>query len=68
MACWENPDMVPESLNEKCGQFYFKISLTQWEALSILQRFALIKLSRPSHESRNFEKAILEFGLLKKGE
>ena len=66
-AGWENLEIVPESLKDKCSQFHFQLSIKQWRALSRLQRFALIKLSRPSHESRNFEKAIIEFGLLKKG-
>lgn len=35
----------------------------QWAQLSPLQRFALIKLSRPSHENRNFALAMAEFGL-----
>jgi hypothetical protein len=28
-----------------------------------LQRFALLKLFRPGHESKNFRKAMIEFGL-----
>lgn len=36
----------------------------RWAALSPLQRFALIKLSRPGHENRNFRPAMIEFGLL----
>ncbi|MGB0562374.1 MAG: nitrate reductase associated protein, partial [Spirulinaceae cyanobacterium] len=39
------------------------ISLTQWQALRPDQRFALIKLSRPGHENRNFLPAMQEFGL-----
>jgi hypothetical protein len=35
----------------------------QWQTLSPLQRFALIKLSRPGHENRNFYPALVEFGL-----
>jgi len=35
----------------------------QWRELSILQRFALIKLCRPGHENKNFPIAMKEFGL-----
>jgi hypothetical protein len=39
------------------------ISLTQWRGLTVLQRFALLKLTRPGHENKNFSKAMKEFGL-----
>jgi hypothetical protein len=60
---WDDPDSIPEPLMEKFGQFRQRISISQWRSLTILQRFALIKLSRPGHESKNFEKALVEFGL-----
>jgi len=63
---WDNPDCIPESLMEKFDQFRQQISISQWKSLTLLQRFALVKLSRPGHESKNFEKAIAEFGLFKK--
>ena len=62
---WENPEQIPNSLIEKSAEFNQQISLNQWKELSQLQRFALIKLSRPGHESRNFPKALQEFGLSK---
>jgi hypothetical protein len=62
---WENPEQVPNSLMEKSSEINQQISLNQWKELSRLQRFALIKLSRPGHESRNFPKAFQEFGLSK---
>lgn len=34
-----------------------------WRALSPLQRFALFKLTQPSHDNDNFVPAMLEFGL-----
>jgi hypothetical protein len=40
------------------------LSLEQWETLTPLQRFALIKLGQPSHESHNFLPALREFELL----
>lgn len=36
----------------------------QWAALSRLQRFALIKLTRDNHDNVNFEPAMREFGLI----
>jgi hypothetical protein len=36
---------------------------SQWAALSELQRFALIKLTRDSHDNLNFLPALREFGL-----
>ncbi|MGL4882951.1 MAG: nitrate reductase associated protein, partial [Waterburya sp.] len=40
------------------------ISKSQWLHLSAAQRFALIKLSRPSHENKNFLPALQEFGII----
>jgi hypothetical protein len=40
------------------------ITAQQWEKLTPLQRFALIKLSRSGHENKNFPKAMAEFNLL----
>ena len=60
---WDNPDSIPEPLIEKFNDIKKKISITQWKSLTNLQRFALVKLSRPGHESKNFKKALLEFGL-----
>ena len=36
----------------------------QWRALGRLQRFALLKLTRPGHDNVNFLPALGEFGLL----
>lgn len=65
-AGWSHTDRIPESLMEKFSVFKQQINLAQWRSLSTLQRFALIKLSRPGHESKNFEKALAEFGLFNK--
>ncbi len=35
-----------------------------WGKLTPLQRFALIKLSQPGHENRNFLSAVKEFGVV----
>ena len=62
---WLDTHKIPEALKTKAAEFQTKISLQQWSELTPLQRFALIKLSRPSHESRNFIPALKEFGILK---
>jgi hypothetical protein len=36
----------------------------QWRALSELERFVLVKLSRDNHDNVNFVPALGEFGLL----
>lgn len=40
-------------------------SLAEWAALSTLQRFVLIKLTRDNHDNVNFVPAMQEFGLAK---
>jgi hypothetical protein len=65
-AVWNSSDCIPDSLKEKCLQFNLHITIDQWKELSMLQRFAMVKLSKPGHESKNFKKALIEFGLFKK--
>ena len=54
---------VPQQVAEKAAAAGVKISDATWDKLGWLQRFALIKLSRPGHENKNFEPALKEFGL-----
>ena len=61
---WQQVDAIPEKVVEKFAQQQVPLQLAQWQALSELQRFALIKLSRPSHENLNFMPAVKEFGLV----
>jgi hypothetical protein len=61
---WANVSQIHSSLIEKLKEFEWDISLSQWRALTNLQRFVLLKLSRPSHENKNFTKAVKEFGLV----
>lgn len=63
---WKNLSVIPTLLNEKLIQYKLTINISQWKSLSNLQRFALIKLSKESHESKNLPKALKEFGLLEK--
>jgi len=69
LAIDENPGWielknVPGVLQEKSSEFGWCVSTEQWSGLTELQRFALLKLCRPGHESKNFPKAMKEFGLL----
>ncbi len=54
---------VPEQVRVKAATHNLEISPDAWGLLTPAQRFALIKLSRPSHENRNFMPAMQEFGL-----
>lgn len=62
-TAWEKMDKIPDSIKEKLQEFSCSVTLTQWQSLSDLQRFALLKLSYPGHENKNFPKALAEFGL-----
>lgn len=59
---WESPT-VPAQVGEKAAAEGIPLSDTDWNSLSVLQRFALVKLSRPGHENLNFRPAAREFGL-----
>ncbi|AFZ51764.1 nitrate reductase associated protein [Dactylococcopsis salina] len=61
---WLNAQDIPQQLQEKTQEFDLEIKPEQWQKLSPLQRFALIKLSRPSHENKNFYPALKEFGII----
>jgi hypothetical protein len=61
---WMDAKSVPTNLQEKAREFGITLSPQQWAELTSLQRFALIKLSRPGHENQNFPKALKEFHLL----
>ncbi len=59
---WLQSD-VPEQVQIKATTHNLKITNDAWQTLTPSQRFALIKLSRPSHENQNFIPAMQEFGL-----
>ena len=61
---WDQCDRVPDPVQTQAAQFNTSIAVESWAALTSLQRFALYKLSRPSHENRNFHPALREFGLV----
>ena len=60
---WSILNQLPEPLLEKSKEFNWNITLLEWQSLSDLQRFVLLKLSRPNHANKNFPKAMKEFGL-----
>ncbi|BAY25610.1 hypothetical protein NIES2100_54160 [Calothrix sp. NIES-2100] len=60
---WMDSTNLPASVQEKAQELALTITTQQWESLTPLQRFALIKLSRSGHENKNFPKAIAEFHL-----
>jgi hypothetical protein len=60
---WAQLGEIPAILIEKVRELNLSLSLAQWKGLDSLQRFALLKLSAASHESKNFPKALKEFNL-----
>jgi hypothetical protein len=61
---WLEEKTIPESVQTKATEVGAEIHIDQWANLSPLQRFALIKLSRASHENHNFLPALKEFHLI----
>lgn len=60
---WQETSHIPAQVVDKFESQKVPLSLEQWAELEELQRFALIKLSRASHENSNFIPAVKEFGL-----
>ena len=61
---WENPRRVPPGVAGHARALGLRAPrLRQWAALTRLQRFALIKLTRDNHDNVNFAPAMVEFGL-----
>ncbi|WP_036480554.1 nitrate reductase associated protein [Myxosarcina sp. GI1] len=60
---WLNDTVIPDAVTAKARELKIDLHLHQWQKLTPLQRFALIKLSRPSHENQNFLPALKEFNL-----
>ena len=60
---WLDVEHLPKEVQAKAEEIGTPISLDRWKTLTSLQRFALIKLSRSSHENNNFLPALQEFGL-----
>jgi hypothetical protein len=60
---WNNRESISTAVVEKSKEFNASITLHQWQQLTSLQRFALLKLSKSGHENINFPKAFKEFNL-----
>ena len=61
---WNNINEVPEEVQRKAMEWECPvITLKNWIEIGMLQRFALVKLSRSGHEGRNFPIALAEFGI-----
>ena len=61
---WKILGQIPQILIKKTEELDLEISIVQWQNLTNIQRFALLKLCRPGHENKNFPKAVAEFGLI----
>ena len=62
---WNNLNDVPAEVQQKAKEWECPvITLKNWIDMDILQRFALVKLSRSGHEGRNFPVAMKEFGII----
>ncbi|HLO48931.1 MAG TPA: nitrate reductase associated protein [Kamptonema sp.] len=61
---WMDAANIPDSVQEKAQEVGVKLTVEQWALLTPVQRFALLKLSRPSHENKNFLPALQEFNLI----
>ena len=61
---WLDETQIPARVTDKAAKYQVNISSAQWSNLTPAQRFALIKLSRPSHENQNFRPALREFNLI----
>lgn len=63
-AIWRETAVVPDVVTDQArAKGASPPQLAQWQSLSELQRFALLKLARPGHENDNFLPAMQEFGL-----
>jgi hypothetical protein len=61
---WERSDRIPIAVADYAMSLGLSApSVSQWAALTPLQRFALIKLTRDNHDNVNFGPAMAEFGL-----
>lgn len=61
---WMDAATIPESVTAKAQELELTVTEAQWASLQPLQRFALIKLSRSSHENKNFIPALQEFDII----
>lgn len=61
---WMDATAIATVVAQKAESVGIDLTVEQWAKLAPAQRFALIKLSRPSHENHNFVPALREFEIL----
>ncbi len=61
---WLNDREIPTTVVTKIAEAGLVTTVAQWASLTPIQRFALIKLTRSSHENHNFLPALREFDLI----
>lgn len=62
----DKPIEIYQQVSDRCIQYGIALKWNDWMSLTALERFALSKLWRYGHESKNFIPALKEFGLLNK--
>lgn len=68
-VAWAVSDEVPDEVAmQSASKGVVSPTGDQWRGLTDLQRFALLKLTRPGHDNENFVPAMIEFGVLPKRE
>jgi hypothetical protein len=61
---WLDDSRIPVQVSEYfAAEGRSPLTLPQWARLAPLQRYVLIKLTRPGHRNENFLPALREFGL-----
>lgn len=61
---WADTARTAETVAAWCGRIGVRSPTNdQWRSLTDLQRFTLVKLTRPGHDNDNFLPALVEFGL-----
>ena len=60
---WSDTTQIPRAVVDRLTELNQAITIEQWQSLGVLKRYALLKLSKPGHENRNFPRALKEFGL-----
>jgi hypothetical protein len=61
---WGESNSTPAAVREQARALGLRAPTDEeWAALTDLQRFALVKLSRSGHDNVNFSPALREFGL-----
>lgn len=60
---WGQLAQLPDAVRNKTLDLGLTLSPLQWEKLSPLQRFALVKLSAAKHDAEKLRPALEEFGV-----